>query len=332
MKYDEMIKSWKRKEEGAVAVIVAFAMIGLMASAALAIDLGMATYKISKLQNAMDSAVLAAVQELPAADTSSPEWTSAAAIATEYAQKNGIDHVAISPVYRSGKIVGAQATSDTLVEYTFAKVLGKESGTYNRDATAKKKPVSGMSGIVPLAAWEELMTTNGGIEAGDTITLKVGVEGQREYPGSGWFGALDFPASSGGHDYNYYLTNGYDGKINVYDIISTEQGNLQGPTEQGFTDRVAGHEGCTYDSHEPDCPRIIIAPIVDPFDTSGHLKVQVLGFAAFFIDSVSEEEDDKGSKKEIITGKYIGPYTVSGDTETDDTAEDYGVYAIKLID
>jgi len=336
MNYDEKIKNWRRKEEGAVAIIVAFAMIGLMASAALAIDLGMASYKISKLQNAMDSAALAAVQELPAADTSSPEWTSATAIATEYAQKNGIDHVTISPVYRSGKIVGAQATSDTLVEYTFAKVLGKESGTYNRDATAEKQPVSQTvsEGIVPLAAWEELMTTNGGIQPGQTVSLKVGVDGQKEYPGSGWFGALSL-GGTGADNYKDNLINGYHGD-EVYPgaELTTENGNMSGPTIDGMQTRI-GSDACTYDEYAAtgdwptmeECPRIVIVPIVYAFDYSGHYKVKVRSFAAFFIETFTE-----AAGKTTITGRYIPDYTISGNTKTDTTISDYGVNAIKLVE
>ena len=324
MKFITNIKKWNRREEGSIAIFVAISMIILMASTALAVDLGMATYKTSKLQNAMDSAALAAAQELPAANTSSPEWVSASAIATKYAQANGVDTVTITPVMKNGKIMGVNTTAGTEVEFTVAKVLGKENGIYSRAATAEKQPVSGMSGIVPLAAWNTLMTTGGGINPGDSITLKVGVDGQKEYPGSGWFGALDFE-SSGAHDYKYYLTHGYDGDISVGDILNTENGNMQGPTKQGYEDRIAGHTACTFANHEPDCPRVIIAPIVDAFDTSGHFKVKVVGFAAFFIETAT-----KDGNQEVITGKYIGPYEASGDSSTDSSAEDYGVYAVKL--
>ena len=326
MKLFDRLKKMYSSQEGAIAVIVALSMVVLMASAALTLDLGMAYHKTSKLQNAMDSAVLAAAQELPAGSTSSAEWTAACDAATQYAHANGVDAVTIAAITKYGKIMGIHASSETEVEYTFARAIGKESGDISRSAAAEKQPVSGMSGVVPLSAWSTLMTSGGGITTGEAITLKVGKDGQKEYPGSGWFGALSL-GGSGASNYKDNLINGYDGDVTYGSIITTENGNMSGPTISGFDERISGHELCTYASHESDCPRIVIVPIVDAFDASGHFKVKVLGFAAFFLEDMTDE-----AGKAVITARYIDEITVSGGASTNASAEDYGVYAVKLTE
>lgn len=59
------IARFARNEDGAVMVMVAVAMVALLGVTALAVDLGLAYYQQQKLQTALDSAALAASQELP---------------------------------------------------------------------------------------------------------------------------------------------------------------------------------------------------------------------------------------------------------------------------
>ncbi|MBR0600009.1 pilus assembly protein TadG-related protein [Sinanaerobacter chloroacetimidivorans] len=317
-------KKWAEKQDGAVAVIVALALTVILGSVALVADLGIAYLEASRLQNALDSAALAAVQELPAANVSSAEWTSAAAIANEYAQANGLDSVTLTPITKNGKIMGVKASGDTEVEYTFARILGNESGAVCRLASAEMKPVSGVKGLVPLAALDSMMTT---IQPGNTITLKVGKDQNKEYPDNGWFGALSL-GGSGAEVYGNNIVDGYSGYVTTGSIFYTENGNMAGPTISSVTDRIYkpgeyDHRSCTYDSHEEDCPRLIIAPVVKIIDESGHTKVEVTGFASFFLVSVS---GDAG--KASIEAKYIST-TIPG-ASTEGSPKDYGVYSIKL--
>lgn len=117
-------------EEGAIAVIMAFAMVVFLSLCALTIDLGMAYSKRSLLQNAIDSAVLAGAYQLP-------DTALATAEANEYIVKNGFtaDDITIEFDYSDTviKIYGS-----TRIETSFAKVFTIDYIDVDATASAKK--------------------------------------------------------------------------------------------------------------------------------------------------------------------------------------------------
>ena len=77
MKAFQYIFEKSKEQDGATAVIVALLMVALIGMSALVIDLGNSYLSASKLQSALDSTALAAVQELPADNTEDPDWQAA---------------------------------------------------------------------------------------------------------------------------------------------------------------------------------------------------------------------------------------------------------------
>ena len=71
-----------KKQQGAVAVIVALSMIGLIASVGLALDLGKLFVAKTELQNSVDACALAAARELTGANSNQLILAEAAGIAT----------------------------------------------------------------------------------------------------------------------------------------------------------------------------------------------------------------------------------------------------------
>jgi uncharacterized membrane protein len=71
-----------KQEDGAVAIIMSFAMVVLLGFTAFAVDQGLYYHKKSQLQSAIDAAALAAVYKLPS-------QSEASATVLEYIQKNG---------------------------------------------------------------------------------------------------------------------------------------------------------------------------------------------------------------------------------------------------
>lgn len=116
-----------KSEAGQGMVLFALVLIVLIGFGALTLDIGRISVERSKLQNAVDAAALAAVQDLP--DKSAAENT-----AEECSRNNGI----IGPVDitfpDSDRKISVKATQS--VEYTFAKVLGLDHTTVNVQAVA----------------------------------------------------------------------------------------------------------------------------------------------------------------------------------------------------
>lgn len=100
---------------------------------------------------------------------------------------------------------------------------------------------------------------------------------------NGNYGGLEL-CGSGASTYLSNIINAYDGPLSVGDYVSTEPGNMSGPTSQGINTliRECNHvPKCTYDNYEPDCPRIITVVVVDSLAVNGRKDVKTVGFATF---------------------------------------------------
>lgn len=127
------MKSFFEKERGAVAVIVALSMVVLIGFSAIVIDYGSLASQKRALQNAVDSACLAAAQNLPD-DTYEAQLTAQEYLSANVPQAylNAIDGVVFS---NNNKMVTVSATQT--VDYIFAKVLtGSASTTVSATAAA----------------------------------------------------------------------------------------------------------------------------------------------------------------------------------------------------
>lgn len=314
----------KRKEQdGAVAVIVALLMAALIGMAALVIDLGNSYVAASKLQNGLDSAALAAVQELPAAHISDPKWQNTKTVGTEYAVANGLSGATFEPVVKNGKIRGVIVKGTVDVTYTLAQVLGFQSGEVIRAASAEVQTVDGMTDLMPMAATVESMEKL--LEDGeDTIYLKGGPQGKDFFgDNGGWRGF--WSTEKGNFD-----VDGYEDMVRVGDVIKTKNGVSANAADEIYENRVSGHESCTLENYKevcaaaPNCSRIVMVPIVQILSNQDLI---VRGFASFFIETA---EKDKGKIKSI-EATYINNIVISGFV-SGGAANDYGVYAWKLTD
>jgi hypothetical protein len=112
-------------------------MVFIMGSAALVVDVGMVTVEKSRLQNAADSAVMAAVMDLPSVGT-------ARSTARSYAISNGIDSsdITVTTPY-DGDSRKIKVECKRTVQYTFARVLGFIETEVTAVAVAKNTPWAG---------------------------------------------------------------------------------------------------------------------------------------------------------------------------------------------
>ncbi|MGE5390082.1 MAG: TadE/TadG family type IV pilus assembly protein [Deltaproteobacteria bacterium] len=300
-----------KSQKGTVAVLMAIAMVFLAGFTALVTDAGLIFMNQGRLENSLDSAVLAGAQELPA------DPQRALDTARQYAELNGMQEgeadFAVSSDYRS-----ISGNAERRVGMLFARVLGVDRANVRAAARAHVSPIASVNGVAPFGVLDY------DYNFGDVVVLKEGA-GENFY--AGWFGAL----SLGGTGASVYLDNvrhGYGGQVKIGDVIQIEAGNMSGPTKQGIEDRISQcHHTpyCSIFNYEDGCPRILIIPIIDieEIDYGGHVfSVRVVGFGAFLVDQYV----GNGNENEI-QGSFIS-YVIPG--SGNDSAEDFGLYEAKL--
>ncbi|MDI6631021.1 MAG: pilus assembly protein TadG-related protein [Thermoanaerobacteraceae bacterium] len=298
-----------RDERGTVLVLVAAALVVLLGFGALTIDVGLLFLNRERLVNAADAAALAGVQFLPG------DPVSAANTALYYALQNGIEPGEVT-VNVSGDGRTITVSTARQVSFFLAPVLGFADTGVSAEAKARVGGVEAVWGAAPLGILEQTL------EFGELYTLKVG-GGCGE---QGNFGAL----ALGGHgagNFEDNLRDGYDGWLEIGDVIETETGNMSGPTKRAIEDRISGHEGCTFDNYCQNCPRLIYVPVYRDLGEKeqGRHEVEIVGFAAFFLDGVVPGQGQESKVRGYFVEKLSSAAQGLNGT-------DFGLRTAKLIE
>ncbi len=98
---------------------------------------------------------------------------------------------------------------------------------------------------------------------------------------------------------------------------------MSGPTGNGVDYRISLDPTATFATVQRGSPRILVVPIIDSLEVNGRSQVQIVGFAAFFLEGVGGQGKDN-----YVTGKFMQTVE-SGDGETGATG--YGLYGAALI-
>ncbi|RXT13562.1 pilus assembly protein TadG-related protein [Ammoniphilus sp. CFH 90114] len=298
-----------RSEKGTVVIIVAMVMTLLLGMTALVLDIGVIYLEKSRLQKAVDSAVLAGAMDYP----SRPDLGQRAA--EHVAQGNGVEASDLTLTFdRTDMSLAGGSSKEVLA--TFSKVLGFSDNTIHATAKIKFGPIGAGVGAIPL-----------GVNAGTPLTfgqqakLKVGTAD------TGNFGALAL-TGSGASNYERDLQQGFDGELSVYDVLNTETGQIANPTKRAIEHRISScpYPGATYTDYPVNCPRIGLIPVYQPVVTQQNQikQVRVVGFAFFFIESVSD--NNQGAE---VVGRFIEK-TISGPIVS--AGSSYGAYGYKLVE
>lgn len=131
-RFINFLKRFIKNEEGEVVVIVAILMVVMLSFAGAVTDFGMAYLNKSKLQTALDSAVLSGALKLP--DTVLAEET-----AKEYIEKNGVSSQDIDITFNEDNSV-ISAESNGGINTYFLKIIGMNKIPYSAVASAKRSP------------------------------------------------------------------------------------------------------------------------------------------------------------------------------------------------
>ncbi len=312
-------------QSGAVMVVVALLIPVVMGMTALVVDLGMVWETRRQLQNCADAAALAA-----AADLGNDSVAYSTALSYVYAPKSfgcldaGDPSPAVTFLDQNGDGVhdAVQVVTTRSVHFGLARLLGRTASTVAARAVAGKVTPTEFLGMQPFGlqmdpgqpcglADTSRYTINGQpLRFGQTYTIKYGSAGNSGSPGN--YQALAL-GGNGANVYRDNVTYGYQGWIGPCDTVTTEPGNMVGPTLQAMQDRL---------EHDPDyvdpwseiiltnpplgcarwtgCKRVILIALVPPLG-NGRSDATVLTLAWFLVQDIGTS----GNHRSEITGRFI---------------------------
>lgn len=337
----------QRQERGSVVVIVTLSLAVLLGFCAIVTDIGLLYAQKADLQNAVDAAALAGAQELPNNPNDAED------IAIDYATRNGVSNINVTFEANNAEII-VQATQQ--VPTYFARIWGIIEEQISVSARAMIVPPTGLFGAVPLSIQEQdfvygqkyVLKSGGGSGTSEWYLdddKNNSVQKFGEVSGtSGWYGALEL-TGTGANTYEVDLANGYQGILRVGQLLDVKHGNMSGPTADGINTRLSRDTSVpknTIDNYDRNAPQIVYIPIVKIISESGNSisKVQIVGFAAFFLEGVAGNGNDS-----IVTGWFIKTLASNGhtsaslsdllNTEQDmkngEASNDFGLYTPKLV-
>jgi Flp pilus assembly protein TadG len=297
------------KQEGSVLAIVAISMAVLLSFSALVVDGGALYLEKSRVQKAVDAAVLAGAQVLPATEK-------ATAVAIEVAAENGVTLVRDDIVVTNSSIE-ARAQKET--DLTFTAIMGFSTANVAASARAEKGgTISGGNGFIPLVVVEDAYVPGQEVE----LTSP---------PGSGATGNYGYIRFDEG-TLAQNITNGYNGHLEAGKKVFTDPGNKTSSihVRNAINNRIASDDSklkcqsaLTADS---SCKKLIYIPMVDKITVAGSSEqVTIVGFAAFLLT----DDQIRPSSDSILRGYFVDS-VFPGDVVSDST-KSFGLSSVKLV-
>jgi hypothetical protein len=294
-----------REDGGSVAVLVALAMAALAGFAALGVDVARAYAQQQRLNQAASSAALAGAQSLPA-DPAAAQQT-----ALQYAAENGVPAGDVATQVSSDDTT-LSVTAGAPYAWTFGRVLGLPPLWLTAQAAAQVGVLDGVQGAQPWGVPQQ------DFQPGQSYVVKTGPSGET--------GGNFYPLALGGNGASQYEQNveqGYPGWLSVGETVSTETGDMSGPTEQGLEYRIEQDPNATWDDVSADSPRLLRLPVVTA-SGDGKSQVQVVALAVFFLQGL----DGSGDVTGIFENAFVaGQWCRLGSAG----CQDEGAYAVKLV-
>lgn len=304
-----------KSDKGNALVMMAFILSLLVALTGLVVDGGRLYLQKGELQKAIDAAALAGVQQVKNSQIN------AVNAAIELASLNGIS------LNSSNITVGSDSVeihNMVPVETTFAKVLGfnwVDVAATSKAVIDTTRGIKKHSNVIPVGIPKDKLVK------GQSHTLHFTPGGGSNGPQQGNFGFLAI-GGRGAANLEDNIVNGIEVEITPGSYVLTEPGLKWGKVRSGFQERInmdAAKPLCNQlSTAKSGCARVAILPIVkDLGSVNGRGKVEIIGFAAFWIEKV---EPNGGNKS--VSGYFIEIVT-SG--EFSDEVENFGISTIKLV-
>jgi Flp pilus assembly protein TadG len=317
-----------RSDEGASAVMFAAVAVVLLSMVAIVLDAGTLYTARRGMQTAADAAALAGVRELPGSPGA------ARAVANSYAQTNRpglpVTEVFVESTYGLNDTVRVRV-ADPAVKLGMARFLGVYTAGADASAVAiVSSPTAYARGVMPfgIMSAETSATTPFGYQFYEPVLLKVasdeGSQGNFHFialtdppstTGTGGANTIKDQLSGGGTSFPVYVGAEYSTRPGINGIKTSDLlEDLVGSDAHGFFDVVSPpDESGVASIKDPDCPRLLICPIVVNADTGlgnwtaikgASSPVRVVGFAWLFLESWGGSGNDSW-----VRGRFIRPFT-----------------------
>lgn len=331
-----------RGDEGAVAVVVAVALVALIGFTALVVDIGSLYEDRRRLQTAADAGALAGVQDLPSSPTKAK--ASAAVFSDRNYGRTSAKVIEIASTYVANDTCRVQLT-DPAAPLHFASIWGRRSSPVRTKATAVvASPITYSRGVMPfgIMSHDPSETAPFGYAFEEDIMLKPG-DGES---GNYQFVALNEDSSREGSRFIYeaIANGGVPTEVSIGRDYCTKTGvngsNVAASLATYMTCSHTFRDAVDVDKYaasgvvellKPDggtpCRRVVVVPIIinpaypegHPLrynwtEVSGSKPVRVIGFVHLFVVAWG----DSGSRC-WIRGKFVRP--------VQDDALRYGPYS-----
>ena len=299
------------RSKGQISVALILVIMCILGALGLGADLTLLYFNWVILQKGVDAAALAGAGYLQSDSQAAPQAISKA---VTFAQNNGIKN---SELQKDGSGNGAYVpgpnystitvTAKRTVPYAFFKLIGLSNGIVSATATAQMplapSCVNCTSPIPTPGSQPTVIPGNMCSSVGQCNVVPIGLDWSTPYTfnqsvqlnqgqvGPGNWGSLAL-GGTGGSNLRSNIADGYMGPLAINQWITTEPGKKVGPVDQGFNDRISNAQsnfpGGTFDAHSPIDPRVIILPMVVWNSPNGRNQVQIMAFAALWVDSVNK--------------------------------------------
>jgi len=337
-----------RDDSGATAVVIAVMIVALLGLGAFFIDAGALYSERRSLQGAADAGALAGVRELPGNPGTAP------GMAISFAERNVTGLGVSDPVITAQVIGGDQVecvVRDPSRPLMFARFLNQDFARVGaRAVAAVQSPASFNVGVMPfgIMSMEPSGTAAFGYPFGAPVRLKQPA-GDGE---SGNFQFLSLTDPPDGHvganDIRYALENGgVPNAVYINTLYNTKTGINGKNVSNSLNDWIAGdshsfEDVCELEEDgfvsllEPDCPRLIVCPIIvapgPPIqynwdDIEGSKPVLVIGFAYFYIEGVGSQGNDC-----YVDGRFVRPLGPEDDVGEWGPVDPYGAIGFRLVE
>lgn len=301
------MKNIRRFFKAQFMVVYTLVVAVLLGAMGLSIDMAVLYVEWGRLQKAADAGALAGAGYL----TGDPKTTNFQNVidhVNEYVEKNGIAQTEIAEVTPAADARSVKVLLIRSVPYYFFRLIGLDRAKAAAMAVAGVYPTAAACGILPFGVQ---CTNYVKMSAPGTFTCKEGytvpATGEPNYQqitlknmqvdATGNWAPLDLNGT-GSSGYRTLVADGYPQMLKVGESVTSETGNVVGPTRQGLADRMNGRPYQQAPANEAqqqamglssENPQVVLVPLVDwtTAPKGGRTTVPILDFMTLFIAGVT---------------------------------------------
>lgn len=313
---------FSKAQFAAVYTIVVLFLLGAMG---MSTDMAVLYVEWGRLQKAADASALAGAGYL----TGDPKSTNVQNVidhATEYLQRNGIAQAEIVEITPAADARSVKVVVMRNVPYYFFKLIGLDRAKAAAMAVAGVYPTQAACGVLPfgvqcLTADYNAASVETKATCGTEYNLYTPVDLKNtQVPQPGNWGPLAL-GGSGASNFRTRVAEGYPQMLSAEDTVSSETGNVVGPTRQGFADRMNGqpYKAAPTSAEQQasmgissEDPQVMLVPLVDwsSAPKGGKTTLTILDFMTVYVTGV-------GGNDATISVVPIEPVAGCGKVVTD---------------